>query len=331
MGNKQHKKNRVMKYSTIALTVVFLISGVLLLLEVWEKQRGRFSALDIDDTYVEYNGEGYVLKDHIETFLVLGLDKFNGTASADSYNNDKQADFLMLFVFDNDAKKSTAIHINRDTMADVNVLGVDGSKVDTVTKQIALAHTYGNGRDVSCRNVADAVSNVLYGAKINHYISLTIDSVKVLNDLVGGVQLTVLDDFGDGDATLVKGETVTLTGEQALRYVRTRQGLEDSSNSTRMKRQQQYVDALYDKLATKIATDQDFVVKASVELSDYIVSDRSVTQLQELAKKFNTYEFTGIRSIDGETVRGEEFMEFYPDTNSVEEIVIEQFYQRQEP
>ena len=40
---------------------------------------------------------------------------------------------------------------------------------------------------------------------------------------------------------------MTLQGEQALRYVRTRYGLEDSTNSTRMARQQQYINALYAK------------------------------------------------------------------------------------
>ena len=37
--------------------------------------------------------------------------------------------------------------------------------------------------------------NFLMDVKIDHYISLTMDSVAVMNDLVGGVEVTVLDDF----------------------------------------------------------------------------------------------------------------------------------------
>ncbi len=327
MSKNKHKKSKTVKYSVIALVVVFLISGALLLLEVWDKQRGVFPSIDVTDDFIEYEGKEYVPKENVETFLVLGLDKFVGSSQADSYNNDKQADFLMLFVFDHSSRTCSAIHINRDTMVDVNVLGVDGSKIDTEIKQIALAHTYGNGKDVSCRNVADSVSSLLYGMRVNHYISFTVDSVAVLSDLVGGVEVTVLDDFTGVDDTLLKGETVKLTGEQALRYVRTRYGLEDSTNSARMKRQQQFVDALYDQFFSCIEADDAFIVEASTRMADYIVSDRSVTQMQELVKKFQEYEFVGIRSVDGESKHGEEFMEFYPSTEAIDKTVVELFYQ----
>ena len=62
-------------------------------------------------------------------------------------------------------------------------------------------------------------------------------------------------------------------------------------------------------------------------MSDYMVSDRSVTQLQALADKFGEYEFLGIRNIEGESVLGEELIEFYPDEDFVKEMVIELFYE----
>lgn len=320
-------KNRIIQCCLIVLVAIFLISAALIVVELWDKSHNKFPESSYwGEEVVSYNGKEYVLKDEIETFLVLGLDKFEGDVVSDSYNNDKQSDFLMLFVFDNTSKKSAAIHINRDTMATVNILGVAGEKIGTVTEQIALAHTEGNGKDVSCRNVADSVSSVLLGMRVNHYLSLTLDAVPAFNNLVGGVEVTVLDDFTGIDETLVKGETVTLTGEQALHYVRTRAGLEDSSNATRMVRQRQYIEALHGKTQQIMASDEEFVVKASLEMSKYIISDRSVTQLQELAKKFNEYEFVGINSIEGENKKGEEFMEFYPDEESVKETVIELFY-----
>lgn len=282
---------------------------------------------EISTDEITYNGKEYVAKEGIESFLVLGLDKFEGQTSSDSYNNDQQADFLMLFVFDNNAKKCTAVHINRDTIAEVNVLGLAGNKVYSVEQQIALSHTYGNGRNVSCRNVSDAVSTLLMGVKINHYISLKMDALPVFNDLVGGVEVTVIDDFSGIDDVLVQGEKVTLMGEHALHYVRTRKGLEDSSNSSRMTRQQQYINALYDKTQQIIAADEEFIVEASLKMSDYIVSDRSVTQLQTLANKFNSYEFMGIKSIDGETKVGEKYIEFYPYEKSISELTIELFYE----
>lgn len=330
MRRSHSVKRKIFRYAAILFLVIFLFAAVLTVLTVWEKNQGVYPDTLITDTTVEYNGKRFVLNKDVETFLVMGLDKFDDSAHNDSYNNNQQADFLMLLVFDNQAKKCTGLHINRDAMVEMNVLGVAGEKVDTVTKQIALAHTYGNGREISCRNTADAVSTLLKGSKINHYMSLTMDSVAILNDMVGGVEVEVLEDFTGIDDTLVKGEKVILKGEHALNYVRTRYGLENSSNSIRMNRQKQYMQALYSKLISCIEDDGEFVSKAAVKMADYIVSDRSVNQLSDIGSKFSEYDFLGIENIKGESKSGKKFIEFYPDDDSVKELVIKLFYKLEE-
>ena len=317
-----------MRGLAVALLAVFLLTGAFLLLELWEKRQSIFPEQKTENTVYEYNGVEYVKNEDVESFLILGLDKFEDAINNDSYNNDQRADFLMLLVFDNSEKKFTAVHLNRDTMVNMNVLGVAGQKIGTVNKQLALAHTYGNGRDVSCRNTADAVSELLNGVKVNHYLSITMDAVPILNDLLGGVEVTVLDDFSGIDDTLIKGETVTLHGDHALTYVRERYGLEDSSNSTRMVRQRQYMTAVYDKAMLEIENDDNFVIEASSKLADYIVSDRSVNQLQEIAKKLSQYKFTEIETLEGESVVKDGLMEFRPDADSIDKIVFELFYKK---
>ncbi|MBQ2815840.1 MAG: LCP family protein [Clostridia bacterium] len=321
-------KNNFSKYAIIVLVVIFVITAALLLLEVWEKNQGRYTGSVLEDDILEYEDKEYVLKDNIETFLVLGLDKFDGATSADSHESGVQNDFLMLFVLDNEAKQCEALHINRDTMTNINRLGIDGTKIDSFTKQIALAYNYAaDGNDkVRCGNAKDSVEMLLQGIDIDHYLSLTMDAVPAMNDLVGGVELTVLDDFTGIDDTLIKGEKVTLMGEQALRYVRTRYGLDDSTNSTRMKRQQQYINALYEKTISRIESDEEFVAELVKTMDDYIVYDSSDHKMKKLAEKFDDYEFLGIRKLEGETKMGEEFIEFYPDEDSIWETVIDLFY-----
>ena len=51
------------------------------------------------------------------------------------------------------------------------------------------------GMELSCENTVDAVSNMLYGIRIEGYISLNMDSIKILNHLAGGVPVTIEDDF----------------------------------------------------------------------------------------------------------------------------------------
>ena len=256
----------------------------------------------------------------------MGLDKFSDEVDSSSYDNDQQADFLMLFVLDNQNKTCKAIHINRDTMVEMDVLGVAGQKVGTTTQQIALSHTYGNGQNVSCRNTTKAVSNLLDGIDVTHYLSVTMDAVPVFNDLVGGVTVEVLDDFTGIDDTLVKGEKVTLMGDKALTYVRNRYGLENSTNSNRMIRQKQYIEELYRITREKTKSDENFVLTAWQELSQYAVSDCYEQDLLRIYEKISGYEYLGTVNIEGKSLVGESFMEFYPDEEKLEKLVLEMFY-----
>ena len=322
-------KRNYLKFVVIGLVVVIFITAALMLLQAWEKGWGIFGGPEIEDGVVVYQGQEYVHKDGIETFLVLGLDKYEGEDASDSHGTGVQADFLMLFAFDNNTKQCTAIHINRDTMTKVNKLSVGGTTVvESYTKQIALAYNYVNDTNdkIRCRNTKDSVEHLLQGAKVNHYLSLTMDFVPAMADLVGGIEVTVLDDFTGIDDTLVKGQTVTLTGERALTYVRTRYGLEDSTNSTRMARQQQFINVLHDKVVARAEAEDAFLLELIQTMDKYVAYDSSDQKMQQFAQKFEEYEFLGIREIAGESRMGTEFVEFYPDEDSVWETVIDLFY-----
>ena len=325
MGKTEGSEKRL-KRVAVVLLLVFLLSAIMLFVEIWERNHDRFSGQGEElIEVIGYDGRDYVFKENIENFLVIGLDTFENELDNNAYTNNRQADFIMLFVINNDEKSYTAVQINRDTMTETNVLGVAGEKVSVKTQQIALAHTYGNGNKVSCRNTADAVSALLSGVKIKHYLSLTMDSVSVMNDLVDGVEVEVLDDFNGIDDTLIKGETVTLRGEHALNYVRTRYGMDDSTNQNRMKRQKQYVDALLSKMKQQSENDDELIAETALCMSEYMVSDCSVTYLQNLFEKVNEYEFQGIVTIEGKSLEGESFMEFYPDNDALLKMVVETF------
>ena len=317
-------RRTAMKIAMVILVVILLFSTVMFLLSIFERYHSRFPEQHQEaEESITYNGEEYLLRDDVETLLVLGLDTYTAPTT-ESYNNNRQADFLLLLVMDKTNDTCKGIHINRDTIADMHVLGVAGDSVGTVRKQIALSHTYGNGREVSCRNTANAVSDLL-GVPVDHYVSVTMDAVSVYNDLVGGVTVEMLDDFSSVDATMKKGETVTLTGPQALTYVRARKGLEDPSNRRRMARQKQYLEALHERSMYCVEEQEDFVADAALAMADYLVSDCSGNKLETLMTRIaeNRPE---IITPEGDLVQGEEFMEFYPDEEDLRRIVVECFY-----
>ncbi len=321
------KKTKLFYGALILLLVVLLVSSILLLLNHWEKSRGLFPEQDeVFSSSVTVDGVDYVVNNNVQGILVLGLDKFEDSIDNSGYYNDQQADFLMLFVIDHGSETYSAIHLNRDTMTDLNVLGVAGEKIDTFYGQLALAHTYGSGKEVSCRNTADAVSGLLNGINIDRYISITMDAVPVITDLVGGVEVEIKDDFSSIDDTLVVGETVTLNGEQALNFVRTRHGLEDRSNAARMDRQQDYLSSLFKAFGEKADNNDEFIVDAILKLSDYTVSNYTANQLENLIQNLTAYEFNQIYNIEGESRVGEKFMEFYADEDFINDLVLDLFY-----
>ena len=323
------RKSKYMRAGMIILSVVLLFSVALLGISIWEQSQGNFEGKEetVSDG-VEYNGENYVLRDDIETILIIGLDKYDSEVDNSSFTNEQYADFLTLLVIDKTNSTWSAIHINRDTMADVDLLDIKGDKYATEKMQIALAHSYGNGKSKSCNNVVNSVQRLLGGIKIDRYISVTMDVTTEYNDMVGGVTLEIMDDFTSVDSAMVKGETITLNGTQALLYVRERFELDDSSNLRRMERQRQYLSALYDKSLECISNDEEFIVKSTTKLFGYMVTNCTLNKLQSIASTVSQYEYTKMYSMKGESKVGDEFVEFYPDKDALQDLLIEVFYKK---
>ena len=274
---------------------------------------------------IEYNGQWYPFRNDLNTILVMGLDKYERPKDSWGYLNNQQADFLILLVIDENAGNCNILHLNRDTMTEIPRLGVSGDAVGTFVGQLALAHTYGSGGSDSCLNATKAVSKLLCGVNIDHYITMTMDGVGIITNLVGGVEVTVMDDFSQVDPTLIEGEKVLLKGDQALTYVRIRKDMEDSSNLRRMERQRQFMNALYEKLLDCTENDPEFLVKALLQLSNSVMSDCTPTQLQALSDLMESCTLSDITPLKGEAVKGEEFIEFYTDEDSLKQTVISLF------
>lgn len=273
-----------------------------------------------------YNGQAYSYNEKLSALLILGIDDPELTET-DTLHNRSQADLLLLAVFDPDTKACTLIQLNRDTMCDVPALDVDGDYIGLMNEQLALAHTYGSGLEDSCENTVYAVSRLLYGIGIDNYFALTMDAIPILNDLVGGVTVTIEDDFSAVDPTLVKGETVTLTAENVENYVRSRMKMEeDPTNINRMKRQRTYMLGLVEALKKSVAQDAAFVIDAYSAIAGSLVTDCSIDELADYADRFSDYSLTEIVTPDGESAIGEKYMEFYVDERALQELVMEVFY-----
>ena len=328
------------KKQKIFITFSFICAAFLLLVFAASKLEKSFYADEVADANqplsltekyngeadrINFDGQQYQLNPDITTLLVMGIDNFGDAAESDSYNNSEQADFLMLVIIDNENKTYTLLHLNRDTMTDVTILGLNGVPAGTEVEQLALAHTYGSGMKDSCENTASAVSNLLYGVKIDYYLSMTMDAVADLNDLIGGVTLTVTDDF-NSIIGLKAGETVTLTGSMALTYVRNRKDASDSTNLSRMERQRQYISAFMIQFLKKYKEDRSLVLDAYSKTSKDLVTNLAADELEKLVDEVTNYRYNGIVTSEGSAKIGAEYMEFYVDEAALRKTVVELYY-----
>lgn len=277
---------------------------------------------------VEYNGEYYVPREGLQTILIMGLDKYEREESTFAYTNKMQSDFLLLAIIDEEDRTCDLLHLNRDTMTEIRRLGFGGADTGEFIGQLALAHTYGSGGSDSCLNAVRAVSDLLGGIKIDHYMTLTMDAVGKINDLVGGVTVTMLEDFTELDPAMKKGEEVTLKGDQALLYVRARQGVGDQTNLSRMERQRQYLNAFYGKLMEANKKVDGFLSSTLLKVNDDFESDCTVNQLDALSDILEICTVNPIVYMEGESVVGDEFVEFYIDEESRQETILSLFYEK---
>lgn len=272
-----------------------------------------------------YGGHLYSLNENVESVLVMGIDSIMtpDSSKADSL----QADFIALVVINKLNNSFKVLHINRDTMTEIVQLDDNGNKYGTYEAQLALAHTYGGEGKFQCRNTVDAVENLLYNVRIDHYVSLTMDAIPLINDSIGGVTVVLGEDIPSLGAAFVKDAEITLTGEQALAFVRYRSNAVTTSNLERMERQRQYITALSEKYTD---TSLDVALETLVDISEYLVSDCTANQLSLLMERLQTYTYEGTLSLEGEAQKTGEYVEYYIDDIAAQKTVVDLFYKIEE-
>jgi len=324
MHHKSKSKRVILFVAILVLVLVLLYSGLQILESTVLRNNTGMEPTAPRKTIIR-NGIEYFPRQDTTVVLLAGIDEMGPVQDSGSYNNPGEADMVSLLIFDEGRQELNIISLNRDTMMDLQVLGVNGKPAGTKYGQLALAHTYGSGLADSGENLRDTVSNFLYGIYIDYYVTLNMDAIALLNDAVGGVTVTVTDDFSQVDPTIPMGE-VTLQGQQALNFVQTRQGVGNQLNLNRMERHKAYMKGFMDALRSSMDQDSGFVVDAYNQVSDYMVTDCSVKVLSSLLSQYSKYGLGDIVSVKGENVKGEKYMEYHVDPTGLDDVIVEYLY-----
>ena len=269
----------------------------------------------------------YTPKQRVEAYLLMGIDVTGPVVSSPGNYNGGQADAQFLLVLDNEAQTWQLLRLNRDSMVDVPVLDLKGTIIGYERQQLALAHAYGDGTNNSCQNTVDAVSMLLGGVPIDGYAALNMDGIALFNDAIGGVTVTITSDFTAVDPTLVEGETITLKGQQAMEFVRTRKDVDDQTNLARMERQRVYLEAMKPQL---LALSDEQVLQTVEAVNDYLVSNINSQTVLELAKKLKSYQEMPELTINGTNTMEDEHVAYILDEDSLQQVILELFYEEKE-
>lgn len=289
--------------------------------------------------WVKYEGKVYAYNEDIMTFLFMGIDKDNEVREVAEGTDGGQADALFLLVLNPKTETFQIISVNRNTMTDIRLYDSSGEYLSTVQAQIAVQHGFGNGVEESCEYQVDAVRRLFYNLPIHGYCAVNMDAVITLTDLVGGIELTSLEDVTSaiqdetlGAPVVKEGETVLLDGRMAYSYVRYRDIDEEGSANKRLLRQQQFLGEWIKKTKGAVKKDFSLVLDLYHAVMEQMVTDISVDEVVYLAGLAADYKFSmdQFHSLQGETVQGEEFEEFYVDEDALYRMMLDIFYEPRE-
>ena len=273
---------------------------------------------------LKLNGNIYSYYHDFETYLNMGTDK---TGADSKVYQGSMSDFLMLVIVDKTDNNYSFLPINRDTMSEVRLIQDDGTGAATAELQLCTAHWYGGNAGQSCANTVESISKLFGGLKIDGYYAIPMDEIPKLNHSVGGVTVTLLEDFQDIDRQMKKGETLALSDEQAYHYIHDRYGVGDEKNTSRMKRQQQYMEAFFTKAKEKTKSDKAYVSQLFRNFEQTATTNLTAKKISGLTNRLikgtqkGFFEIQGTSKIGKALGDGIDHAEFYPDKESIIDVM----------
>ena len=329
-GGRKPSRGRLLK---MGIAAVVLLAAVLLAVVYVggrmepdaPESRGSLEGRFQPTLTLEHDGKTYAHQElDYTTLLFIGVDK--STLDSATMRQGGQADFLLLMTIDRDHREVDVLQIDRDTMADVQVYGAFGNPAGKRMTQISLSYAFGTNPEKACQNTVKAVTDLLGGIPIDNYVALDMDGMTVLNDMLGGVTVTLEDDFTELDPAMKSGETITLKGKQAEYYLRSRMLVGDGTNESRMNRQAAFMEAAAELLLAKMAEDADFVGELLDALDEHLETSCEDGWLISQAYGARQYKRTPLARLSGEHLVGNDgFVEFHHDTNALTEYIISTF------
>ena len=339
--NNKPKRRVLGKILIATLAIVLLVCGAFFIRRLYYKSKhivkGKYTDNGGAASELTYKGTKYGYNNDIETILLMGLDcvsldekpQYEGIET-----KGPRSDTMVLLILDRKKKSVKVLPISRDSMTSIDVFDYSGNYQQTIKEHLCLQYAFAGGGQKSGEYASKAVSSLLYSVPIDLYCAVDRSTVSELADMVGGVEVTVLETLydDDGNVRFTEGETVTLKGQDAEDYIRLRFKDHSGGNDYRMQRQKQFLEAFLGKFTAKIKGRPKELFQAYNKLKKHMQTNVSAWDVLRLGV---IYRKAGREDIEfamqpGETKLNEAGThdEFVVDEDAMYELVVKTFYKK---
>jgi LCP family protein required for cell wall assembly len=277
-ARRHPRRGRLLLLSCLAalLSVVLVVSGATwwAVREVSDNIERIPDAFDIPEEARPTGTAGDSLN-----FLLAGLDSEDSARSFQS--GEARTDAVMILHIAASRDQAYLISIPRDTW--VPIPGHDENKINA-------AYSFG-GPSLYVQTVEE-----LTGLRMDHLAVIDWSGFRSLTDALGGVELTFDEPVVTSNGTAYEPGTHTLSGDEALEYVRERKGL-PAGDFDRVKRQQNYLRALMQQLRDSDSSSDTgglLMLADAIGAATKVDDELSATDLVGL--------MVSLRDLDGENV-----------------------------
>lgn len=258
-GKRKKKLGKTAKAFLIATSVVVALAVAATAVAGWFVYRLANSfdtnSETITNAFPEEELRPEKREDNAQTILLIGSDK-DGDIDETVFTGpqDSRSDVIMVVRIPADRSSVNFVSIMRDSWVDIPGFGPN---------KVNAALAYG-GVPLAVQTL-----EALLDTRIDQVAVIDFQGFKSLTDALGGVTVNNQNTFSAGGFDFPQGE-ITLTGEQALSFVRERKSFEDGDYQ-RVRNQQAYMKAVAKELLSQETLTSPATIMAVVdELSPYL-------------------------------------------------------------
>lgn len=268
-----------------------------------------------------YKGNKYHKNKDISPILFLGVDHADGLEDAIYLGRGGRSDTIYVFLLNKKEKTNTLLSISRDTMTEVDVYNPEGRYYYSGVMQVTMQYAYGNSDKNSSQLAEKTISELLYDLDFDAYLSVNLEAITKVIDTLGGLTITMPEDYSYIDPRYTQGAILTLTGWEVEWLLRYRDKSQLESNDERMRRQTVLLKTAVEKLKS---------MGLRSMFSDMLkIAKEDITTNAGLGtiKKIATYDISDDKyNVPGENRAGDIHAEFYVDEPALMDLLVDLFY-----